>query len=156
MRKDKTLPDKRLYRLINQENLFSDWTPELRDVSIINGLDEIFRRIEFNCGLAYGTLSKVQASDKTAEEVRASKQRSYAKVSEIQAALKTALLELIGAMDALCDLYFLADKGDYSVNFEFDDSIVADRSREFDERMALFNAGIISGDDMKNWYFGKV
>lgn len=152
----RSLPDKRLYRMVNQENLFEDWTPQLRDVSLLNGLDEILRRIEFNTGLAYGTLSRVQNGDKTAEEIRASKQRSYAKVTEIQGALKTALLDLIAAMDALCDLYSLADKGEYSVAFEFDDSIVADRTREFDERLALFGAGVISKEELKNWYFGSV
>ena len=151
----KSLPDKRLYRLINQENLFSDWTPEIRDAAIINGLDEILRRIEFNSGLAYGTLSKVQANDKTAEEIRSSKQRSYAKVCEIQNALKSALLDLISAMDALCDLYMLSEKGEYAVSFEFDDSIIADRNREFDERLAMVEAGIITKDEMKDWYFGK-
>lgn len=147
------IPDKRLYRLINQEDLFSDWTPELRDASIINGLDEILRRIEFNSGLAYGTLSKVSTSDKTAEEIRASKQRSYARVLEIQNSLKFALEDLIFAMDALCDLYLLSEKGEYSVYFDFDDSIVADRNREFDERLALFESGIISKEELKEWYF---
>lgn len=150
-----SLPDKRLYRLINQENLFSDWTPEIREASIINGLDEILRRIEFNSGLAYGTLSKVQANDKTAEEIRSSKQRSYAKVCEIQTALKLAICDLISAMDALCDLYKLSEKGDYTVSFEFDDSIIADRNREFDERLAMVEAGIITKEEMKDWYFGK-
>lgn len=154
IRDDKSIPKRRLYRMINQENLFTDWTPEIREESIINGLDEIFRRIEFNSGLAYGTLSKISDTDKTAEEVRASKQRSYAKVTEIQKSLENALIDLVYAMDELCDLYFLSPKGEYDVNFEFDDSIIADRNREFDERIALFEAGIISKDEMREWYFG--
>ena len=149
-----SLPSKRLYRLINQENLFSDWTPEIREASIINGLNEILRRIEFNSGLAYGTLSRVDSSDKTAEEIRASKQRSYAKITEIQTSLKTALCQLIKAMDALCDLYGLCEKGEYRVSFQFDDSIIADRKREFDERLELCKADIISKEEMRSWYFG--
>lgn len=148
------IPNKRLYRLVNQEDLFSDWTPEIRDASIINGLDEILRRIEFNSGLAYGTLSRLSQNEKTAEEIRASKQRSYARVTEIQNSLKFALCGLIDAMDALCDLYGLTQKGEYNVYFEFDDSIVADRNREFDERLALFEAGVISKEELKEWYFG--
>lgn len=155
IRDDKALPEKRLYRLINQENLFSDWTPQIRETAIINGLDEIFRRIEFNSGLAYGTLSRISDTDKTAEEVRASKQRSYAKVTEIQKSLESALSDLVYAMDALCDLYFLSPKGEYEITFEFDDSIIADRNREFDERIALFEAGIMSKDEMREWYFGE-
>ena len=31
------------------------FSPEIRDNSLFNGLNRIFQRIEFNCGLAYGT-----------------------------------------------------------------------------------------------------
>ncbi len=151
------IPDKRLYRLLNSgdDALFADWSPEIRDESIINGLNEILRRIEFNSGLAYGTLSDVMNVDRTAEEIRVSKQRSYAHVCEIQSSLKTALAYLAEAMDAICDLYGLAPAGEYSISFEFDDSIVADKRAEFDEKMTLLGAGIISPYEMRMWYFGE-
>lgn len=151
------IPDKRLYRLLNSgdDALFADWSPEIRDESIINGLNEILRRIEFNSGLAYGTLSDVMDVDRTAEEIRVSKQRSYAHVCEIQNSLKRALDYLLEAMDAICDLYGLTPSGEYSVSFEFDDSIVADKRAEFDERLALLNAGIISPYEIRMWYFGE-
>lgn len=151
------IPDKRLYRLLNSgdDALFADWSPEIRDESIINGLNEILRRIEFNSGLAYGTLSDVMNVDRTAEEIRVSKQRSYAHVCEIQDSLKTALGYLLEAMDAICDLYSLAPAGEYNASFGFDDSIVADKRAEFDERIALLNAGIISPYEIRMWYFGE-
>ena len=49
-----------------------------------NGYNRIVQKIEFNCGLAYGTLSDPQVVDKTAEEIISSKQRSYATVKAIQ------------------------------------------------------------------------
>lgn len=151
------VPDKRLYRLLNSgdDNLFADWSPQIRDESIINGLNEILRRIEFASGLAYGTLSDVMNVDRTAEEIRVSKQRSYAHVCEIQSALKTALTYLAEAMDTLCELYGLAPAGEYSISFETDDSIVADKRTEFQERMALCDAGIIAPHEVRMWYFGE-
>ena len=154
---DALIPDKRLYRLLNSgdDNLFADWSPEIRDESIVNGLNEILRRIEFNSGLAYGTLSDVMNVDRTAEEIRVSKQRSYAHVCEIQKSLKVALTALAEAMDAICDLYALAPGGEYSISFEFDDSIVADKRAEFEERMTLLDAGIINPYEVRMWYFGE-
>lgn len=151
------LPDKRLYRMLatGNDELFNDWSPEIRDEAIINGLERILQRIEFNCGLAYGTLSDPQAVEKTAEEIRASKQRSYATVTELQTALKNALIGWVKAADILCDVYSLAPEGEYSIDFAFDDSIVADRTAEFDERMRLLDKGVITADEMKAWYFGK-
>ncbi len=151
------VPDKRLYRLLNSgdDSLFEDWTPTLRDESLINGLNEILRKIEFNSGLAYGTLSNVLNIDRTAEEIRVSKQRSYAHVCDIQAALRTALINLVDAMNAICDLYALSEDGEFGISFEFDDSIVADRKAEFEEKLKLCQAGIIRPWEMRKWYLGE-
>lgn len=151
------LPDRRLYKTLDVEDadFFKEWSPTLRDESLVRGLDKIFRQIEFACGLAYGTLSDVQTKDRTAEEIRNSKQRSYATVSDNQKALKVALENLIYAMDVWCTLYKLAPSGGYSVDFDFDDSIAADRQAEFEEKMELVSRGIMMPWEMRAWYFGE-
>lgn len=152
---NRILPDKRLYRLIAGEDLFEQWTPELREQNYINGLNEILRKIEFNSGLAYGTLSDVQSSEKTAEEIKASKQRSFSHIADIQNSLKNALCSLVRVMNTLTDLYSLADSGDYSISFGFDDSIVADRKTEFAEKCEMLNLGVMAPWEMRMWYFGE-
>lgn len=156
-RKEAMLPGRRLYRMLNtgDDALFEDWTPELRHQSLFYGLDRIFKRIEFNSGLAYGTISDQTTTEKTAEEIRASKQRSYATILGIQTALRSALEEWAAACDALCDIYALAPTGGYVMDFAFDDSIVADRSREFEERLELLKNGVITADEMRCWYIGE-
>ena len=159
MRGRAIVPDKRLYRMLSIEqggdDLFSDWTPTLREEHILRGLNSILRKIEFNCGLAYGTLSDVDNVDKTAEEVRASKQRSYSMVCDMQKALKNALCDLAEAMDALCSLYSLAPEGEYDISFEFDDSTVSDRAAEFLEKQQLVESGIMQPWEFRMWYFGE-
>lgn len=120
--------DRRLYRhLLNgNPNMWNTFSPALRDASYLNGLDAILRRIEFQCGLAYGTISNPQSVEKTAEEVRASKQRSYATVRLIQQALQDAIEGLFYAMDVYATLYGLAPAGAYELAFDWDDSIVND------------------------------
>lgn len=120
--------DRRLYRhLLNgNPNMWNTFSPALRDASYLNGLDTILRRIEFQCGLAYGTISNPQSVEKTAEEVRASKQRSYATVRLIQQALQDAIEGLFYAMDVYATLYGLAPAGVYELAFDWDDSIVND------------------------------
>ena len=120
--------DRRLYRhLLNGNlNMWNAFAPALRDASYLNGLDAILRRIEFQCGLAYGTISNPQSVEKTAEEVRASKQRSYATVRLIQQALQDAIEGLFYAMDVYATLYGLAPAGAYELAFDWDDSIVND------------------------------
>lgn len=149
------LPHKRLYKTLDVEDMdfFKEWSPQLREAELSNGLNRIFRQIEFNCGLAYGTLSDMQTTDKTAEEIRLSKQRSYATVCDNQKALKTALEELVYAMDVWCTLYGLAPRGSYTLTFDFDDSVIADRRVQFDERLTLVKEGIMTQSEFRNWYF---
>ncbi len=151
------LPEKRLYRLLNtaDDTLFADWSPAFREVPIINGINEILRKIEFNAGFAYGTLSNVNDVMKTAEEIKVSKQRSYAHITDIQNSLRSALLSLVEAMNTLADLYSIGDEGAYSVSFEFDDSTASDRQTEFAEKMALLREGIIKPWEMRSWYLGE-
>ncbi len=151
------IPNRRLYRLLNSgdDTLFADWSPTLRDDSILNGLNEILRRIEFNSALAYGTLSDVMNVDRTAEEIKVSKQRSYAHICEIQKSLRTALVDLLLAMNSLCDLYGLEKDGEYNVSFSFDDGIVAEKREEFNERLKLLECGVIEPWEIRVWYLGE-
>lgn len=151
------LPDKRLYKTLDVEDMdfFREWSPEIRQKEFTEGFDMILRQIEFNCGFAYGTLSNLSDSDKTAEEIRTSKQRSYSTVSDNQKALKCALDDLVYAMDVWCTLYNLAPMGEYRTDYEFDDSIAADRKTEFEEKRTLVEAGIMRPWEFRMWYFGE-
>ena len=84
----------RLFRMMDfddDKEQYKVFAPPIRDKSLINGFNAILRRVEFNSGLAYGTLSDLNTVDKTAEEIKTSKQRSYSTVSDIQKALQKAL-----------------------------------------------------------------
>ena len=83
--------------------------------------------------MAYGTLSDPNNTDKTAEEIRASKQRSYSFVSDCQTALQNALEDLVDAMCFWCDVYGLAPSGSCNTSFSWDDSIVVDADKERDQ-----------------------
>ncbi len=111
-------------------NFLETFSPALRDRSLFNGLNQMLKRIEFQCGLAYGTISDPQLVEKTAEEIRAGKQRSYATVTDLQRALQTALEELVDAMDSWAGLLRLTPPGAYSLSFHWDDSIVTDAESE--------------------------
>ena len=45
--------------------------------------------------------------------------------------------------------------GEYSISFEFDDSVMADRKVEFEEKRALVDDGIMMPWEFRMWYFGE-
>ena len=137
----------RLFRAAGQNkdgsSFYNIFSPEIRDSSLFNGLNNILKRIEFNCGLAYGTISDPQMIEKTAEEIKTSKQRSYSTVTDIQGSLEDALNDTVYAMDVLTTLYHLAPLGKYETSHEWDDSILVDAKSEQSIMMQEVNSGII-------------
>lgn len=142
----------RLYRTFDFENvklesqqMLETFSPNIRDSSLFNGLNQLLRRIEFNCGLAYGTLSDINDTDKTATEIKASKQRSYSTVKDIQKALQIALMDLVECMYILSKLYNL-QTGNFNkenISFDWDDSIILDKDSELAAMREDVAAGIL-------------
>lgn len=110
--------------------IFNIFSPEIRDTSLYHGLDQLLKRIEFNCSIAYGTLSDPQSVDRTATEVISSKHRSYSMVKDIQKSLQGALEDLVYGMNAFAALYGLPNTTKYEVSFNWDDSIIIDKETE--------------------------
>lgn len=117
-------------------------SPEFREVAQKAALNTILQRVEFNSGLAYGTLSDPSNIDKTATEIKTSKQRSYSTVTDIQHNLDKALRQLVDVIDIYCDLYSaiyknikdceysIPEKTPYNVTATWDDSIIVDSDTE--------------------------
>ena len=127
---------KRLYRAVsteggvNEKGLLDYYLPQIRDTSLFNGWNNQLRLIEFNCSLAYGTLSNPENVDKTAEEIKSSKQRSYTFIADTQSALQTALEDWAESAWFWAEIYHLAPNGSYNMAFNWDDSIIVDADKE--------------------------
>lgn len=129
------------------------FSPAIRDNSLFNGLNHILQRIEFNVGLAYGTLSEPSEIEKTATEILTSKQRSYVQVGKIQKSLESAIEQLVYAMDVYATLYELAPSGNYSLSCTWGDSVLEDVDKEFQRRLQLVTAGKLKPEKLLAWYF---
>ena len=154
------LPEKqeRLFRKVdlNTEDTYEVFAPNLRDASIVNGLNTIFMRIEDSIGLSRGTISDVNTQEaKTATELKILKQRSYATNADIQTALQDALSDVVYVMDVYCTLYDVTPPGEYEVSFEWDDSILVDSESELSKRITLMQNGIASKLETRMWYYGE-
>lgn len=149
---------KRLFRGLNIDrdgkDLYEVFSPAIRDSSLFNGLNQLLRRIEFNCYLSYGTLSDPNNIDKTATEIKSSKQRSYSAVCDIQHSLQAALDHLVWAMDVYASLYNLAPAGEYELKCTWGDGVLEDTDVEFVRRKALADGNYITRENFLAWYYG--
>lgn len=158
MIKENGLPKRknRIYRKYDVDNLdgnfFNIFSPEIRDSAQFNYFNRILQRIEFNCGLAYGTLSDPQTVEKTAEEIKTSKQRSYTQISAIQRNLETAINDLFYAVSVYAKIGGISQEN-AEVTCTWGDSVLEDTDKEFQRRLQMVNAGILTKEKFISWYF---
>lgn len=152
----------RLYRNVEYNTgatdkpLLETFSPDIRDTALFNGFNNQLKLVEFNCCLAYGTLSDPQSIDKTATEIKTSKQRSYVMVSDTQMALQDALEDLVYAMNFWAVLYNLVPAGgDYEVSFDWDDSVIVDAELERQQDMKDLAAGIMRPEEYRAKWYGE-
>ena len=152
----------RLYRNVEYNAGAADkpfidtFSPEIRDTALFNGFNNQLRLIEFACNLAYGTLSDPQNVDKTATEIKVSKQRSYTFVSDTQMALQKALEDLVYAMNFWAVLYGLIPLGNkYQVSFVWDDSIIVDAEAERQTDRQDVAMGVMSLAEYRSKWYGE-
>lgn len=146
----------RLFRGVNlDEDHYSVFSPAIRDTALLNGLNRLLMMVEDLSGLSRGTLSDAPLEARTATELRILRQRTYATIADNQAALERCLRDVVRAMDKYATIYHLAPEGEYELSFEWDDSILTDRTQEMTERLELMSQGIISKAEMRQWYTGE-
>lgn len=145
---------KRLYRGLNLDDgkdkeLFKEYSPEMRDEAFKRGLEEYKREIEFAVGLAYGDLSDIQEVAKTATEIKASKNRKYNRVTEIQKNLKTCLEDFVNGLA----FYNSMLNSGYEFSCKFNDSILTDEETERQQDRQDVSMGVMSHLEYRmKWY----
>ena len=152
----------RLYRNVEYNTGAADkpfidtFSPEIRDTALFNGFNNQLKLVEFNCNLAYGTLSDPQSVDKTATEIKTSKQRSYVMVSDTQMALQDALEDLVYAMSFWSALYGLVPaSNDYEVSSDWDDSVMVDAETEREQDRKDVAMGVMRLEEYRAKYYGE-
>lgn len=158
MMRNNSIPQrkKRIYRQYDVDsldgNFFNVFSPEIRDSSMFSYFNRILQRIEFNCGLAYGTLSDPQTVEKTAEEIKTSKQRSYTTVSAIQRSLEAAIQNMMYAVEVYAYLGGITSEK-AEVTCTWGDSVLEDTEKEFQRRLQMVTAGLLTKEKFIAWYF---
>lgn len=120
------------------------FSPEIRDNPLFNGLNEYLIQTESACHLSHGTLAKPEAIEKTAQEIKSSKQDYYVTVSDIQSVLQNAFDDLLYGIYVLCKLYGIKVKNNYVTEYEWDDSIVVDKDTARNQALIERNNSITS------------
>lgn len=130
-------------------DLLHEFSPEFRDANLYSGFQAILKQIEFNIGLAFGTISDPMTVERTATEIESTKQRMFTTIEGIKHNMETALDNLIYAMSVYTRLYNLSPGNDYTVTYEWGDSILEDTATKQAALADMRNdvaAGLVRGE----------
>lgn len=89
--------------------------------------------IEFDCSLAYGTISDPNTVDRTATEIEASKQRSFTMITDCQNAMEDALADWANGALFWSRLYGLETSASAKLEIDWGDSILSNPQLEREE-----------------------
>ncbi len=134
--------------------LLQEYGPTIRYEAQFQGLNKLLMKIEFLVGLAYGTLSEPTEIEKTAYEIRTSKQRSYHTVNAMQKAWQDGFKNLTYAMRTLAILYEMAPDSEVEVNCTWGDGILEDTDMEYQRRWSMVVSNKLKPELFLAWYFG--
>lgn len=139
---------KRLYRVLDyftgatDKPLLETFSPDIRDTALFNGLNSIYKAIELKCYLSYGVLSDPNNTDKTAEEIKMSKQRSFTIVSRCQETLETCLMDMLNGIKFWGNLIGRVPLIDLDVSFSWGDSVLTDKDKDRQIMLQEVSGGI--------------
>ena len=156
-----TLPklQERLFRRtldLGKDEAYNVFSPSLRDVSILNGLNSILVQIENVCDMSRGSLANIQYTEaRTATEIKILKQKSYAANCDIQKELEKVLNDCLAIMDIYCDLYDIVPAGTYEVAYSWDDSIIIDKDAERQIDLIDVEKGLMSRVEYRVKWYGE-
>lgn len=97
----------------------------------------------------------MQVVDRTATEVRYTKQDMYTTITDIQDNLKTAMQQLLTAVNAYVDLYGLAQSGEYFLTLMFEDGILSDPDAERQQDMQEVRDKLLAHWEYRVKWFGE-
>ena len=127
-----------------KDKTYNVFSPEIRNNALFDGLNEFLRQTESECGLAFGTLSKLDNIAKTATEIKSAKQDYYVTISDIQESMQNAFDDLIYGIYVLCRLYGISVKTSYFIEHDWDDSILIDKESSRNQSLIERNNNITS------------
>jgi len=142
------------------------FNPNIRDYH--SRTERLIRQIEFAIGVSYGTISDPQSVERTATEIKSSRQKSFTLYSSLQKEMEKTFSNLAAVMREMAVVYGL-DGGEYEQTFHWNDSILITEeekqkaySDELDRLMALLDKGIVTRAEVRAFvkensdYFHKI
>lgn len=155
--KDDKLPKGGVFKtLIGQggEDLWHEYSPEIRYAAYTSRVQELFSRLEKAVGTSRGILTAPEPQA-TATAVRQAQHDTWAMVGNIRRAAERAIEDTMYAVNVLCNYYGITPMGDYTLAFDWDNSMLEDTAATWQQLKDGRSLGIRSKAELRAWQTGE-
>ena len=123
----------------------------LRTAEHHEGIQDMLNLLGLKCGLGEQYYRFERGSVLTATQVISENSSLYRSVRRHELVLESALRELAGLLLRMGNDYFdLGLREDAEIGVDFDDSIIEDRSRDFERDCRMLELGVLSREEFRN------
>lgn len=155
---DDRLPESGLFKTFNNPSadaeMWHEYSPEIRSAAYSARVQELFELLEKAIGASKGILTAPEAVA-TATEVRRAQHDTWALVGNIRKAAEKAIDNAVYAINVLCNYYGLTPQGDYTIQYDWDMSMLEDSGETWQQLKDGRSMGIRSKAELRAWQTGE-
>lgn len=138
---------------MDQGDLFSVYSPDIRGQAYRDRLLELFGLLEKQVGTSRGILTPSESANATATEVRRSMYDTLALVNAMRATIETAFDNLAYIFATLLDLLGRRVTDDYALTWDWSQDMTKDSTEEFSVLTQLHSAGVVSDVELRRYKY---
>lgn len=148
---------RRIFMLFpNQEdNLIHEYSPDIRDQSMIAGIEQNYKMLEMLAGLSSGILTSPTTNYATATEIKASLSLTFAYMTKFRRSIEQGIRGLIYSISTLCDINYINPYGEYSLVIDWSSAYVENLTEQYSRLIEGYNVGAVSQAEIRAWLLDK-
>ena len=135
----------------DSDSFWQEYSPEIRDISIINGLDYLFKLLEHGIGASNGLITKAETQGVTATEIKALMKDTAILIDNIRTMLEEQIDNLVYGWNIWMENANITVNGEYEVIYDWDLSFLESTTETFNQLQVGKSLGVIS-DERLNMY----
>lgn len=127
---------------IDTDEYIKEYSPEIRDSALTEGIQQNFKMLELLAGLSSGVLTPPTTNFATATEMKANLQMTFAFMQALRKSIENSITDLAYATNVIMNLNNMTPIGDYELIFNWSDSYIENMETQL---TALLQSQAIGG-----------
>lgn len=134
-----------------ENNLIQEYSPEIRADELEKGIEVNFKILEMFIGLSSGILTAPTTNYASATEIRANLQATYAFVTKFRSVLQAGTVDMLEAVDILCNVNNITPPGEWVVKFDWSSSFIENMQEQFNRLMQAESIGAVAKWEVRQY-----